>query len=116
MSDQTKKPDAKADAKAKDAASTTSAGNSADGRGKAIILSNGERRIDYIHRRYCDENTTRGVILKELNDQFKQDIPYQIVFGGTRGLKQGVPYAQQAVKKPEAAATATPAVAATAKA
>lgn len=48
--------------------------------GAAIILPNGERRIDYIRRRFT-EGAKRGEIAKELG------VKYQIVFAATKGLK-----------------------------
>jgi len=65
--------------------------------GSGIVLENGERRIDYIRRRYT-EGAKRGEIAKELG------VVYQIVFAATKGMP----------KQPEApaAAPAAPAAAA----
>lgn len=57
--------------------------------GAAVVLQNGERRIDYIRRRF-GEGAKRGEIAKELG------VPYQIVFAATKAKKE----------KPAAAAAA----------
>lgn len=51
--------------------------------GAAIILESGERRIDYIRRRFYDEGAKRGEIAKELG------VPYQIVFAATKAKPEG---------------------------
>jgi hypothetical protein len=49
--------------------------------GGAVVLSNGERRSDYIRRRFA-EGAKRGEIAKELG------VVYQIVFAATKGKKE----------------------------
>lgn len=65
--------------------STKEAGDQAEGstvskRGAAVVLSSGERRIDFIRRRFA-EGAKRGEIAKELG------VPYQIVFAATKEKK-----------------------------
>lgn len=50
-----------------------------------IVLANGERRIDFIKRRWT-EGATRGAIAKELSELQGKAVPYQIVFQATKGL------------------------------
>jgi hypothetical protein len=52
--------------------------------GRAIVLPNGERRVDYIKRRF-NEGASRGAIAKELG------VVYQIVFAATKNLKHSAP-------------------------
>jgi hypothetical protein len=52
--------------------------------GAAIILEGGERRVDYIKRRFA-EGAKRGEIAKELG------VPYQIVFASTKKPKEAAP-------------------------
>jgi len=52
--------------------------------GAAIVLDSGERRVDYIKRRYA-EGAKRGEIAKELG------VPYQIVFAATKPKKEAAP-------------------------
>lgn len=54
--------------------------------GAAIVLASGERRVDYIKRRYA-EGAKRGEIAKELG------VPYQIVFAATKPKKEVAPAA-----------------------
>jgi hypothetical protein len=49
--------------------------------GAAVVLEGGERRIDYIRRRF-HEGAKRGEIAKELG------VPYQIVFAATKAKKE----------------------------
>jgi hypothetical protein len=49
--------------------------------GAAVVLEGGERRIDYIRRRYA-EGAKRGEIAKELG------VAYQIVFAATKKPKE----------------------------
>ena len=89
------KPAAKVDAKAE---ATTD-----DGRGKAVILPGGERRVDYIRRRFYDEKATRSVITKELCEKQGKKIAYQIVFAATKEKTKPVPAEKKAEEsKPEA--------------
>lgn len=64
--------------------------------GNTMILASGERRVDYIKRRFFKEGATRGAIAKELG------VAYQIVFAATKKPKEQAPVAQAA-----AAAVAT---------
>lgn len=48
--------------------------------GAAVVLPSGERRIDFIRRRF-NEGAKRGEIAKELG------VPYQIVFAATKKKK-----------------------------
>jgi len=59
------------------------AGEGATKVGNTVVLKGGEKRVDYIKRRF-KEGAKRGEIAKELG------VPYQIVFASTK-------------KKPEAA-------------
>lgn len=58
--------------------------------GAAIILPNGERRIDFIRRRYYDDGVKRGEIKNEINKMYEdagqedKKITYQIVFSATK--------------------------------
>lgn len=62
----------------------------AQGQGRAVVLPNGEKRVDYIRRRYYDDKTTRSDIRKEINEMLEKAergsevIPYQIVFAATK--------------------------------
>jgi len=67
--------------------------------GAAVVLQDGERRIDYIRRRY-GEGAKRGEIARELG------VPYQIVFAATKAKKEA---AAPAAPADAAAAPATPA-------
>jgi len=60
--------------------------------GAAIVLESGERRVDFIKRRYA-EGAKRGEIAKELG------VPYQIVFAATKTKKEtAAPAAAPAAK------------------
>jgi len=59
--------------------------------GAAIILEGGERRVDYIKRRFA-EGAKRGEIAKELG------VPYQIVFAATKTKKDAAAPAAPAAK------------------
>lgn len=52
--------------------------------GAAIVLENGERRVDYIKRRFA-EGAKRGEIAKELG------VAYQIVFAATKKKPEAAP-------------------------
>lgn len=54
------------------------------GPGRAIVLPSGERRIDYIQRRFYKEEAKRGDIARELTELTGKKVPYQIVFAGTK--------------------------------
>lgn len=57
-------------------------------RGRSVILKladgSEERRIDYIRRRYYDEEAKRGDIAKELTELEGRTVPYQVVFAATK--------------------------------
>jgi hypothetical protein len=59
------------------------AGANATKQGASIVLASGEKRVDYIRRRY-GEGAKRGEIAKELG------VPYQIVFAATKTKKETV--------------------------
>jgi len=63
------------------AAPAGEAGKDATKQGAAVVLANGERRIDYIRRRF-GEGAKRGEIAKELG------VAYQIVFAATKAKKE----------------------------
>lgn len=65
----------------KPAEATGQAGADAKKVGAAVVLANGERRIDYIRRRFS-EGAKRGEIAKELG------VAYQIVFAATKAKKE----------------------------
>jgi len=65
--------------------------------GNVVKLASGERRVDYIKRRF-KEGATRGTIAKELG------VPYQIVFAATKKPKAD---ATAAVAQTAAAAVAS---------
>ncbi len=52
--------------------------------GRAVMLPDGTRRVDYIRSQYYDKGVTRSEIRKALCELTKQDIPYQIVFAATK--------------------------------
>jgi len=68
------------------------------GQGRAVILPNGERRIDYIRDQYYDAKTglhgegqkSRSEIKNDINKMLEgagrgnEEIPYQIVFSATK--------------------------------
>lgn len=75
-------------------------------KGRAIILPNGEKRVDYIRTRYYDDGIKRGAIRTEVNEMLTaagledDHIPYQIVFAATKTEEKPVP--KPRVKKEEA--------------
>jgi hypothetical protein len=75
--------------------------------GNIVKLATGERRVDYIKRRFA-EGAARGLIAKELG------VPYQIVFAATKvkPIAEATPSAGAAVQA-AANAVATPAAAPT---
>ena len=85
----TKKKAAAASKATKDTKKTT-------GQGSAVVLPNGQRRIDFIRDRYykngkhTDAEPKRGAIKTEINDMLEkagrkdEAIPYQIVFAATK--------------------------------
>jgi len=76
-------------AAAKDDAATEGASESS-GQGRAVLLPDGTRRIDYIHKRYYDDGAKRGDIMREINKMLEdagrgdEKIAYQIVYAGTK--------------------------------
>jgi len=66
-------------------------------RGVPVVLPSGERRVDFIKRRYAELNadqaagtfqgSVRGRIAKELSDLTGVKVPYQIVFAATKPKK-----------------------------
>jgi hypothetical protein len=69
--------------------------------GNTMILASGERRVDYIKRRFFKEGATRGAIAKELG------VAYQIVFAATKKPKEQAPVAQAAAAAVATQATST---------
>ncbi len=63
------------------------------GQGRAVILPNGQKRIDFIRDRYYNDNVSRSDIRKEVNAMYEEGadgiIPYQIVFAATKVKGQG---------------------------
>ena len=59
--------------------------------GTAVLLSGGERRVDYIRRRFA-EGAKRGEIAKELG------VAYQIVFAATKEKATAAATAEQGVE------------------
>lgn len=61
----------------------------ARGRGRAVMLPNGQKRIDYIRDRYYKDSVARSDIRKEIN-QINADagiddkVQYQIIFAATK--------------------------------
>ena len=61
----------------------------ARGRGRAVMLPNGQKRIDYIRDRYYREGVSRSDIRKEINQimadaNIDDKVQYQIVFAATK--------------------------------
>ena len=61
----------------------------ARGRGRAVMLPNGQKRIDYIRDRYYKEGVSRSDIRKEINQSMADaniddKIQYHIVFAATK--------------------------------
>ena len=67
--------------------------------GNVVMLASGERRVDYIKRRFA-EGATRGVIAKELG------VAYQIVFAATKAKKDPAAAASTAAQGAAILATA----------
>lgn len=59
-------------------------GQTSGKQGVAVTLPDGTRRIDYIKHRYYVDGAERGAIAKELSEKLGRDVPYQIVFAGTK--------------------------------
>lgn len=61
----------------------------ARGRGRAVMLPNGQKRIDYIRDRYYKESVSRSDIRKEINQimeehGYDEKVQYQIIFAATK--------------------------------
>lgn len=52
--------------------------------GRAIILPNGQRRVDYIQDQYYKQGKSRSEIAKALTEMCNKTVPYQIVFAATK--------------------------------
>ncbi len=63
------------------------------GQGRAVVLPNGDRRIDYIRDQYYIEGVSRSDIKNAINAMLKEakredeEIQYQIVFSATKNTK-----------------------------
>lgn len=70
--------------KGKPTAAATTAEESTQGR--AVVLPNGEKRIDYIRDQFYTKGKTRSEIKTAINEMLPEgeDIPYQIVFAATK--------------------------------
>lgn len=73
-------------AQAAEGTQAAAAAPAANKQGAAIVLEGGEKRVDYIKRRWA-EGASRSAIAKELN------VPYQIVFASTKVPKPADPNA-----------------------
>ncbi len=74
---------------AKAATTKTPPAKETTSQGRAVVLPDGTRRVDYIRDQYYNKAVTRSDIRKALNEMYKgqkdaQDIPYQIVFAATK--------------------------------
>lgn len=63
------------------------------GQGRAVVLPNGQKRIDFIRDEYYGKGTTRSEIRKAVNAMYDEGsdgvIPYQIVFAATKTGEKG---------------------------
>ena len=65
------------------------------GQGRAVILPNVQKRVDYIRDRYYNDGVKRGDIRREINEMLAEagredeQIPYQIVFASTKKGEPG---------------------------
>ncbi len=65
------------------------------GQGRAVVLPNGARRIDFIRDQYYGKGTSRSDIKNAINEMYEKagetdgQIPYQIVFSATKTGEQG---------------------------
>ena len=65
------------------------------GQGRAVVLPNKQRRIDYIRDQYYGKGTSRSDIKNAINKMYEDagqkdgQIPYQIVFSATKTGEQG---------------------------
>ncbi len=82
------------------------------GQGRAVVLPNGQKRIDFIRDAYYNDGKSRGDIRKEINDQLEKAgreddvIPYQIVFAATKDKETDPRIAAAAAKVEKAKAAA----------
>lgn len=78
---------------AKKDAAAAAAVEEGKGQGRAVVLPNGQKRIDFIRDRYYNDNVSRSDIRKEVNAMYEEgadgQIPYQIVFAATKVKGQG---------------------------
>ncbi len=88
---------AKDEKKTEEAATTTTESR----RGRAVILSNGQKRAEYIRNRYYDDKVSRSDIVKELKEKFNHEVPYQIVFQATKEKEKPVPKVKEEAEKPK---------------
>jgi len=95
------------------AAAKPAATEEAKGQGRAVILPNGQKRVDFIRDRYYNDGVKRGDIRREINemlekaDRADEQIPYQIVFASTKTGEIGVAKTDpRNVEKPKAEAKA----------
>lgn len=74
-----------ADAK-KAAAKSDKKAEESKGQGRAVVLPNGQRRIDYIRDEYYKNGKSRSDIKKAINEMLPEgeEIAYQIVFAATK--------------------------------
>jgi hypothetical protein len=65
------------------------------GQGRAVVLPNNQRRIDFIRDEYYGKGTSRSDIKNKINEMLEkagrkdEQIPYQIVFSATKTGEQG---------------------------
>jgi len=74
---------------AKKAPATEAPVEESKGQGRAVVLPNGEKRIDFIRNAYYKDGTSRSDIRKAVNALYGDEntdghIPYQIVFAATK--------------------------------
>ena len=76
-------------------------------RGRSVVLEGGEKRADYIRRRFYDDKIKRADIVKELKEKFNHEVPYQIVFQATKTVEKPVPKEKAETKPAEDASKDT---------
>lgn len=60
------------------------------GQGRAVVLPNGQKRVDFIRDAFYNDGKSRSDIRKEVNAMLEEagrsdeQIPYQIVFAATK--------------------------------
>ncbi len=78
-----------------DAAEKGKAEEEQKGQGRAVVLPNNQRRIDFIRDEYYGKGTSRSDIKNKINEMLEsagrkdEQIPYQIVFSATKTGEQG---------------------------